>query len=274
MLMALLKGKLSREQENMEDILTSNVFGLLKYLPPEEGLLPYLAQAETLDEQRPFADLAIPGTKVKYEFWPWHSEAGCVGCEPDVELTITWPSGKKALVFVEAKYLSGKSSEEDDESTEDKKPAQPEPPKDQLAKEWQNLVSRAGENIEPVLVYLTADVAMPCQDLKDSRTAFKAKCRGATRPFNCAWLSWRHLHSVATGSRHEAMVDMNRMLQRLNLLFFSGIPEFRRLAPFDWSFAAPRHETPRRSRQAEVVAHLNFEFSFPSVGPIQWRFKP
>jgi hypothetical protein len=26
-LMALLKGKLSRKQENMEDILTSNVFG-------------------------------------------------------------------------------------------------------------------------------------------------------------------------------------------------------------------------------------------------------
>lgn len=31
MLMALLKGKLSHEQMNTEDLVTSNVFGLLKY---------------------------------------------------------------------------------------------------------------------------------------------------------------------------------------------------------------------------------------------------
>ena len=45
MIHALLNGKLSADQENMEDILTSNVFGLLRYLPPEHGLLPFLAHA-------------------------------------------------------------------------------------------------------------------------------------------------------------------------------------------------------------------------------------
>ena len=41
MLQALLNGKLSREQENMEDILTSNVFGLLRYVQPQDGILKY-----------------------------------------------------------------------------------------------------------------------------------------------------------------------------------------------------------------------------------------
>jgi hypothetical protein len=45
MLSALLLGKSSREQENMQDILTSNVFNILKYLPPERGILPFLAQS-------------------------------------------------------------------------------------------------------------------------------------------------------------------------------------------------------------------------------------
>jgi hypothetical protein len=40
-LQAFLKGKLSAEQENLEDLLTSSV-GLLAYVPPERALLPFL----------------------------------------------------------------------------------------------------------------------------------------------------------------------------------------------------------------------------------------
>jgi len=42
MLEAQLHGKLTREQENLEDILTSNVFGSIKYVPFKKGLLPIL----------------------------------------------------------------------------------------------------------------------------------------------------------------------------------------------------------------------------------------
>ena len=37
----------------MEDILTSNVFGLLKYVQPHEGILKYLGLAEDEDGKRP-----------------------------------------------------------------------------------------------------------------------------------------------------------------------------------------------------------------------------
>jgi hypothetical protein len=42
MLQAMLRGKLTRSEEGMEDLLTSNTFGVLKYLPPEAALLPFL----------------------------------------------------------------------------------------------------------------------------------------------------------------------------------------------------------------------------------------
>ena len=56
MIEALLRGKLSREQENMEDVLTSNVFGMLQYVAPESGLFPFLAQATWGDDQCEFAE--------------------------------------------------------------------------------------------------------------------------------------------------------------------------------------------------------------------------
>jgi len=40
------------QQENMEDILTSNVFELLRYLEPKAGLLPFLRMARYSDGSR------------------------------------------------------------------------------------------------------------------------------------------------------------------------------------------------------------------------------
>jgi hypothetical protein len=44
-LAAQLHGKLARSEEDLEDLLTSNVFGKFKYLPPELRLIPFLQQA-------------------------------------------------------------------------------------------------------------------------------------------------------------------------------------------------------------------------------------
>jgi hypothetical protein len=46
MLQAQLRGKLTRAEENMKDLLTSNVFGSIKYVPYEDGLLPLLANCQ------------------------------------------------------------------------------------------------------------------------------------------------------------------------------------------------------------------------------------
>ena len=88
----------------MEDILTSNVFGLLKYVPPEEGLLNYLALSEDKDGNQPLKYLRslneVSQNSISYEFWPWWEEPNCYGCEPDVyQLEI--PDKQDLLVLIE-----------------------------------------------------------------------------------------------------------------------------------------------------------------------------
>ena len=125
MLQALLHGKLSREQENMEDILSSVVFGALEYLPGSFGLLPFLARSTDAAGNGPLQGVCHD-SGVTYEFWPWWTAEGGTVCQPDVVIRIDEPSGGKWLLAIEAKYRSGKSSEADEGLR----------PNDQLAREW------------------------------------------------------------------------------------------------------------------------------------------
>ncbi|MCK4819566.1 hypothetical protein KA005_27610 [bacterium] len=91
MYIAELRGKLSREQENKEDILTSNVFSFLKYAPRETFLIEYINS------------LGIPVSKedsfrAKFLFWTTFRDL----TEPDVVIVI----GDYYLLF-EAKLLLG-----------------------------------------------------------------------------------------------------------------------------------------------------------------------
>jgi len=49
MLQAQLRGKLTKDEEGMEDLLTSNVFGAISYSAPEDGLIPFMAGLEDED---------------------------------------------------------------------------------------------------------------------------------------------------------------------------------------------------------------------------------
>ena len=249
MLQALLKGKLSREQENMEDILTSNVFGLLKYVPPGEGLLNYLALAEDEDGNQPLKYLRslneVSQDSISYEFWPWWKEPNCYGCEPDVVISLKISAQKKLLVLIEAKYLSGKSSEADEVD---------DTPTDQLAREWDNLSVMANTPDEhPVLIYLTAHYAYPNQDISGAISEFREKRQNSLSPV-IYWLSWRHLYQMCENSQHPVLSDIKLLLYRLGLEFFDGIAMDNVNVP--WSF--------------EVV------FDWQAVSRIQkinWRFK-
>jgi hypothetical protein len=220
-------------QENMEDILTSNVFGLMQYFPARDALVPFLRHAETMEGLRPFAALSSE-VKATYSFWPRISEPGCHFCEPDVMIRLECSGEPPWLMFVEAKYLSGKSSEEDASS-----PA----PCDQLAREWDNLASMAGrQSAEPLLLYVTADIGLPRQDLAASAKEHSDKrssCSGA-RPFTCAWLSWRQLSVIFQRAHEAAMCDLRAMADRLSLFYFEKLTPFD-AEPLDaWRFGSVR----------------------------------
>lgn len=80
-IMAEIKGKLSESSNNferMKDLLTSNIFQLLRYIPPEFGILPILQQATNLED----SPLSIPKNILdwKINFWPGDYK----NCEPDI----------------------------------------------------------------------------------------------------------------------------------------------------------------------------------------------
>ena len=203
----------------MEDILTSNVFGLLMYVQPHEGILKYLGLAEDEDGKQPLKYLSslgvVPQESIEYEFWPpWWKEPNGYGCEPDVVIKLKIPDEKDLLILIEAKYLSGKSSEADE--SDDK-------PNDQLAREWGNLSVRADKSNEcPVLIYLTSHYGYPIQDIDDAIIEFQEKRPEGAKPV-IYWLSWRHLYEVCEHTQTPILGDIRGLLERLNLKFFDGI---------------------------------------------------
>jgi len=86
MTIAEIHGKISPEgtnlSERMEDLLTSDIFGCFRYLPPQEALLPFVNTARSFHGHL----LVLPGeiVEVHYSFCPWVEVRGCRPCEPDV----------------------------------------------------------------------------------------------------------------------------------------------------------------------------------------------
>lgn len=265
MIAALLHGKLSREQENMEDILTSIVFGVLKHLPPDLILLPWLSKVRSEGGLTLAPDEILrPDVDVDYYFWPQWKEKDCGVCEPDLALRLTWPQPgtQRWVIGIEAKYLSGKSSIADNQQSH---------PNDQLAREWDNLASIAQkENREPFLIYLTADFRLPTDEIRASREDFQ-RTRGSERPFACYWLSWRHLsalldsiHNERVPSYVELLKDLGYALRRLELTFFSGFSRPTSMSTVPWNFIAP----------AQHLESLFAGFDKASIFPsIDWRFR-
>ncbi len=214
MLEAQLHGKLTREQENLEDILTSNVFGSIKYVPFKKGLLPILRNTEndkgeySLNDFKDIKD-------VTYKFWNWIPKNNSEGCEPDVLITITHSSGNKTIILVESKYLSGKSSEAMEKYG----------PNDQLAREWKNLLLHTEKDTQKVtliLLYVTANICYPQSEINESRQDFIKWLPNQNEP-NIIWISWRKLTKLFFNSKIPILADVTKVLLKQGLKFYDGV---------------------------------------------------
>jgi hypothetical protein len=227
MLQAMVHGKLTREEEGMEDLLTSNAFGLMKYLPPESAVFPFLSLAKDPLSGTTLHDWLKDAIQVKeWYFWRHLHAPGCISCEPDVELfilnrddTITW-------LLIEAKYHSGKSSPALEGESR---------PNDQLAREFDNLqklckkegISRYG------VIYLTADFSCPVEDVYDSVKEYEIKKNFKPKIY---WLSWRRLPDILESNEAQPIArDLNHLFLKLDLIRFRRL-RFADLGNITWSF--------------------------------------
>lgn len=229
MTIAELHGKISDTgsnlSERMEDLLTSDIFGCMRYLPAHKALIPFLRTARSFHSNT----LTVPDRtiRVHYSFWPWLKLPGRIACQPDVILGLETEEQHIHLVLVEAKYYSGLSSGEDERIE----------PNDQLARELDNLdaLSCATLSWRPHLeiasravLFVTQDMGIPRGLLRQSLAEYNQKRKKEGDIF---WASWRFLPSIIeqslqneSNSEHAAvMEDMLMLLLRKELIVFSGI---------------------------------------------------
>ena len=119
MLQAEIKGKLP-EIQNAEDVLTSNVFGLLKYISQKDLLINMLACARTIKGKGFLESIGVDldDYSQEYLFWEKLSKFG----EPDLTIKFQTDRQPNLILGIEVKYYSPKHGEGDD---------------DQLKKYWQ-----------------------------------------------------------------------------------------------------------------------------------------
>ena len=224
----------------MEDLLTSNVFGLWRYLPAELGLLQLLETAKNCEGQGIGMPYEVAETHL--DFWPWLREGASKGCEPDVLIDLVGSDGKKCLVLIEAKHLSGKSSIATNVTDEPL-------PTDQLAREMLNLRLLAQRNSADshALVYVTSDAGLPIKDLSDAITELTDKT-GVGSADQFYWTSWRVLPQILRAVELSArdpvekklVGDLRMILDQMGLDYFRGIsPMGWSLGNQHWSFKQP-----------------------------------
>jgi hypothetical protein len=227
MLLAQLHHKVPLHVEDMEDVLTSSVFALLRYLPPP--LASYLLAK--------WADIPLQPAPLVVEFWPQYptppgfgvfldASARAEPCnrgetEPDVVIrTDEW------LVLVEVKYRSHL-----------------DPAYDQLGRELaigHRLAKEESRRLR--LLVVTADVLRPRpggQDLVVGTQRALARVRDAggsvtgemiaSVPVALRWISWQRVYKSL--SRPAARADVSPHHRRL-LEDICRLLELRGLRPY------------------------------------------
>jgi hypothetical protein len=218
---ALIHGKVSSQIRRHEDILTSNVFGLLSYLDWHEGLGPWLSLACRIDNE------TIPPIQpaINFEFWPSLRLSENSICEPDV--LIKCKDGR--IIILECKLFSGPSGEPTPEEDSEVR--------GQLGKQWKALRREgwlsSGKTEDPTLngsiLYVTADWVMPKASMKRMIEEINIKENDKGLEKALYWISWRSLAGVLSllqdrtdGPRGRIQNSLACLMKNMDLADFSG----------------------------------------------------
>lgn len=148
-MLAEIKGKISSNGSNLterlEDNLTGNVFGLLRYIPFSLALRPILEKAIIPKAVRyNIDDIKDEFWADKVSFWPYDREG-------EIDALMEF---KDVVIGIEIKYRSGLSSDDEiDNISEIKEHIEFNQSINQLARE-SRIVSRRGKNKKKLLLFI------------------------------------------------------------------------------------------------------------------------
>jgi hypothetical protein len=225
MIQAVLQGK-SAGCEYSEDMVTSTVFGSLRYLPTEV-LITFLESAFVYNEERTtlWKHLQVGNyelrryRKIKYFFWPRHKKHG----EPDLILLFTGHvhNQEDLMLLVEVKFKSGKSSTGENDQLKRYYQAINFDLKDFSESELSNFRGQ-----KKCLLYLTeADSHL---EIEESIRELKKDCpEFLDHIFHLRWHQlfkiFESTHSGLSSTGKIIVQDLLNLMQNLGLKDFSGI---------------------------------------------------
>jgi hypothetical protein len=225
MIDAEFRGKLGQEDNKAhsrsEDLLTSTVFGLLRYLPAKRGICEALRRSQKYCAVK--KNIVENGGNVwpeldrvshfDVEFWPHFGPYG----EPDLLLWLRDDTmADVAVVVIEAKLYAPKSSRASEDDVAEAEGLG----SDQLVKYWYGAKQYKKTEGRPLFeVYLTAHSGPPLEDLEESQ-------RGAPE-MHLRWMAWQDIWFVLRdyeGPSLEKAVayDLVRLLEHKGLRGFAG----------------------------------------------------
>jgi hypothetical protein len=189
-MIAEIYGKISSTGSNLsnrlEDQLTGNVFGTLRYLHPNKALIPFLSKAIS-NKNGIISRLALPEISIdtlQVDFWT----RDYPGNEPDIRISYTDHDGKNVVIIIEVKYRSGLSSDDVDKECI----TNIDESNNQLLKQIKSL--RNNHKTErKIQIYLTQDAAIPLDTVEYvNRILIKDKIDDV----EFYWLSWHDLTEI------------------------------------------------------------------------------
>lgn len=235
---AILQGKLRHSSlqfnEQLEDLLTSEIFSRLRYLDLEVGLFPIIKRFQNVATKQ--HGLPIQSKLVgppSYLFWPRLSLKSGIVVEPDLIIILRIESNEQLVVVVECKHRSGKSGMKIPEEQEVDNYIST--PQDQLVKE----LLAANENYpesKVVLLYLTGHTILPENDIDKSVESIK-DFDGMDEAFfydNVYWIGWKDIWNILseqrkTLSKNQAasvvIEDLTKLLDYYGYRYYQGIPK-------------------------------------------------
>jgi len=249
MTIAELHGKLNplRPQgvsERMEDLLTSDVFGTMKYAGWDNGFIDWIKKAEPA----PISPAAPPISslfetsrvaQVYFKFWPILSN----GREPDLALLVMFEKQDYLLIVVEAKYFSGTSDWDDEEWGE-----QHDLTGSQLADQvlglhkmsekelfqWFEIEEKVqkslpNQELTKIHLFITMNFVLPVLDYEKAIMKMKEAW-----PVYSYWLSWNSLSEYIEKHLDQRIIGQKELIKDLYLLL-----EKKGLAPFSGFSMSP-----------------------------------
>ncbi|NLG32742.1 MAG: hypothetical protein GX550_04405 [Syntrophomonadaceae bacterium] len=254
MLAAELHGKISdgNLSDRMEDVLTSYVMSLFRYLNNLYIPLLLLSQARNLHGESLHIGKAF--SVAELFFWPKFSLNDKSRREPDALIVFSDNlSNCDIAIEIETKYLSGLSniynSEPDEDMSEDKRKSEFLEYGHQLADEYCGLYC-GNWNIEKdaqrrlslsdrkYLVFITGHYELPRQDVLDAvceaeqRKCYNTEINCGLNPGdNIFWVSWRQLSEILETERLAGYPDysqgeINLLEDIRNMLIRRGLVPF------------------------------------------------